>query len=111
MKKFILTILFSIYLSFNIIGLTPALTNPKTYKQGIYSLSDFNISKNNTYSIRNSSKTNDIRVLIFDENYLLLQNVSLPKNTLDIDTTLPLNPEYSLVVIGNGELTITPKQS
>lgn len=110
MKKF--TILFLIFLCLfsNIIGLKPAFSVFPTFKQGIYNLSDFKISAGNIYTVSNISKTNSVRVIIFNKNYIPIQDVKLEPNSLNIDT-VPMTSEYILVVTGNGEVTITPKSS
>lgn len=108
MKKF--TILFLIFLCLfsNIIGLKPAFSVSNTFKQGIYNLSDFKISSGNIYIVSNISKTNSVRVIIFNKNYIPIQDVKLDPNSLNIDT-VPMMPEYILVVTGGGEVTIIPK--
>jgi hypothetical protein len=49
-------------------------------------------------------------VLIFDKDYIPIQNIRLAPYSLNIDT-IPMMPEYLFVVTGNGEVTITPKPS
>jgi hypothetical protein len=108
MKKF--TIIFFIFLclSFNIIELKSAFSLPITFKQGIYSLSDFEISSGNIYNVSNISKNNSVRLFIFNKNYIPIQDVKLDPYSSNIDT-VPMTSEYLLVVIGGGEVTITPK--
>ncbi|MEQ8156041.1 MAG: hypothetical protein ABRQ25_14320 [Clostridiaceae bacterium] len=108
MKKFTVLFLIFLCLSFNIIGLKPAFAVSATFKQGIYKLSDFNISPGNIYNVSNVSKTNSVRMFVFDKDYIPIQDVKLNPNSLNIDT-VPMTPEYILVVIGGGEVTITPK--
>lgn len=108
MKKFTILFLIFLCLSFNIIRLKPAFSISDTFKQGIYNLSDFNISSGNIYSVRNISKTNSVRVFIFDENYIPIQDIKLNPDSLNIDT-VPMTSEYIFVVTGEGQVTITPK--
>lgn len=108
MKKF--TILFLIFLCLfsNIIGLKPVFSVSTTFKQGIYNLSDFEIASGNIYTVSNISKTNSVRVMIFNKNYIPIQDVKLEPNSLNVDT-IPMTSEYIFVVTGGGEVTITPK--
>ena len=108
MKKFTSLFLIFLCLSFNIIGLKPAFSVATTFKQGIYKLSDFNISSGNIYNVSNISKTNSVRVFIFDKDYIPIQDIKLDPYSLNIDT-LPMTNEYILAVTGGGEVTITPK--
>lgn len=109
MKKFSILFLVFLCLSFNIIGLNQAFAAPKTYKQGIYELTNFNFSADDTYVISNIAKTDSTQVIIFDKNYIPLQTIKLDENTLNLDATIPMKSEYLMVVIGKGEVTITTK--
>ena len=77
MKK--ITILFLIFLclSFNIIGLAPPALFSDTFKEGVYTSADFNVSPSNIYSITNISETSNMHVFIFNENELTVQNERL----------------------------------
>lgn len=108
MKKFTILFLIFLCLSFNIIGLKPAFSVSATFKQGIYKLSDFGISSGNIYNVSNISKNNSVRVYVFDKDYIPIQDIKLNPYSLNIDT-VPMTSEYLLVVIGDGEVTITPK--
>ena len=108
MKKFTILFLIFLCLTFNIIGFKSAFAVSPTFKQGIYKLSDFNISPGNIYNVSNISKTNSVQVFIFDKDYIPIQNIKLDPYSLNVDT-VPMTPEYILVVIGGGEVTITPK--
>lgn len=110
MKKFTTLFLIFICLYLNTIGVKAVFAIDSTFKQGIYKLSDFNISPNNIYTVSNISKTDSVYVLIFDKDYIPIQNIRLAPYSLNIDT-IPMMPEYLFVVTGNGEVTITPKPS
>jgi len=110
MKKFTTLFLIFLFLSLNTIGLKSAFAVSETFKEGIYKLSDFNVSPNNIYTVSNISKTSSVHVFIFDKDYTPVQNIKLAPYSLNIDT-VPMMPEYLLVVTGNGEVTITPKPS
>lgn len=103
MKK-ITTLLILICLLFNLFIITPvlAVTN---FKEGIYQLSNFNISSDNLYSIQNISSSDSVYVLLLDENQRTLQALRLSPNSGEY-TLLPLKPSYRIVIIGNGEVVI-----
>lgn len=103
MRKFT-TLLILIFLSFNILIVTPAfaVTN---FKEGIYKLSDFNISEGNLYSIQNISSNNSVYVLLFDENQRTLQAIRLGPQS-EKYKLLPLKPDYRILIVGNGEVVI-----
>ncbi len=108
MKKFIA--LFSIFLclSFNIIELKPTFAVATTFKEGIYTLADFNGSPDNAYTIKNVSKTNGVSVFIYNKDYANMQIIKLEPDSKKIDT-IPMQTDYMLIVVGYGEITITPK--
>lgn len=108
MKKYTILFLLFLFLSSNLIGMHPALAVAHTFKQGIYKLSDFNISPGNIYTVSNISKTDAVQVFIFDKDYIPIQNIKLIPYSLNIDT-VPMTLDYLFVVTGKGEVTITPK--
>lgn len=104
MKKLtILLILIS--LLFNIITITSAFATAN-FKEGIYQVSDLNISQSNTYTIQNISTNNTIFMIIFDENQHELQSIHLSPNSIKFNL-IPLLPNYRIVIVGNGEVAIT----
>ncbi|ERK31508.1 hypothetical protein [Clostridium intestinale] len=109
MKKLIVLFLIFLCLFFNTNPSRTAFAVEASYKEGIYELADFNISEGNIYSVNNISKTEPVLVLIFDKDYTPIQQIKLEPYSLNIDT-IPMKPEYLLVVTGKGEVTITPKQ-
>ncbi|WP_077858070.1 hypothetical protein [Clostridium sp. BL-8] len=103
MKKFIIFVIllslsFNIFLSISAFAVT-------TFKEGIYKLSDFNISPNNRYTIQNISPSQSVYILLFDENQLQIQSIRLKPNS-ESYSLLPLQPNYRIIVIGNGEVII-----
>ena len=105
MKKFTVSFLLFLCLSFNMISVTPvaATTN---FKEGIYKLENFSFSPNNLYSVQNATTTDTSLVLIFDENQLVIQTVALKPNSPKI-ALLPLEPNYKLVIMGKGEVIVS----
>ena len=107
MRKFTILFLVFLCLTFNIVGLRTAFAGNKTFKEGIYKISDLNILPDKPCRIQNISKTKGVRVFIFDEEYTTMQNIKLEPNSPQTDL-VPMKPNYKLVVAGKGEITITP---
>ncbi|WP_297426087.1 hypothetical protein [Clostridium sp.] len=104
MKK-LTVLLILISLLFNVITITSAfaVTN---FKEGIYQLSNFNISQSTNYVIQNISTNNNVFMIIFDENQHELQSIHLSPKSIKYNL-IPLMPNYRIVIVGNGEVTIT----
>ena len=105
MKKYAILFLVFLCLLFNTINVLPvsAATN---FKEGIYKLEDFNFSPNNLYSVQNATNSDTSLVLLFDDNQLIIQTVVLKPNSPKI-ALLPLAPNYRLIIIGNGQVTVS----
>ena len=108
MKKFTIFLLIFLCLSFNIIGLTPVAAVSDTFKEGIYTQADLKVSPDNVYYITNISKNTNMHVFIFNQNELTIQNEQLLPGSPTKDT-VPILPGYTIVVVGNGHVTIVPK--
>lgn len=108
MKK--CTVLFLIFLviSFNVIGLKTAFATANTFKEGIYTINDIKPSKNGSYTVKNISKNNNIRILVFDEDYAIIQSTKIESNSEKTDM-VPILPNYIIAVAGDGDLEIEPK--
>ena len=111
MKKFIVLFLISLCLSVNFWEVTTFAVIPtNVLKEGIYTLSDFNISPDNLYDITNVSSTEDAYILIFDENYVIMQSLRLSPSIKSFNL-VPLKPTNKLVILGKTEVFIAPRQS
>ena len=109
MKKFIVLFVIFLCLSFNFLGVTTfAILSTNVLKEGIYTLSDFNISPDNLYDITNVSSTEDAYILIFDENYVIMQSLRLSPNIKSFNL-VPLQPNNKLVILGKTEVYIAPR--
>lgn len=104
MKKLTITSLILICLFLNVFNPISAFA-VTTFKEGIYKLSDFNVSSDIYYTIQNISSDSNVYVLIFDENQRQLQALRLLPNSQNY-TVIKLEPKYRLVIIGNGEVLI-----
>ncbi|SFC99049.1 hypothetical protein [Clostridium uliginosum] len=119
MKKFAILSLFFICLSLNILKITPAaqtnslniskatsVVGTNVFKEGVYKVSDFNLSQNNLYNVQNVSSKSSIYMLIFDENQIGLQYLRLNPNSEKYNL-VPLKPNYRIVILGEGEAFIS----
>lgn len=108
MKKYTALFLIFLVISFNIIGLKTTFATANAFKEGIYTINDLKPSKDGIYTVKNISKNNNIRLLVFDENYAIIQSTKIEANSEDTDI-VPIQPNYIIVVAGDGELEIEPK--
>lgn len=104
MKKHIAIILLLLFFSFNLLTLIPAFATT-AFKEGIYKLSDFNITPNNRYTIQNISTDNSVYIALFDENQRQIQSMHLPPKSSNY-SLIPLEPNFRIAIIGKGEVII-----
>lgn len=104
MKKLI-TLFFIFLLTFNLFTTFPSaqVTN---IKEGLYKASDLNLSTNNTYSIQNLSPKGSAYVLIFNEDNVVQQSLRLEPGSSKYNLS-PLQPDYRIVIVGNGDISIS----
>ena len=110
MKKFTISFLIFLCLSFNIIGLIPSFAIGNIYKQGIYKPSDFNFSGNSGYAISNTSSNQLMYLIILDEDLFVIEAIRLQPNSGKFDL-IPMAPDYKILIIGKGDLYFSPKKS
>jgi hypothetical protein len=104
MKNFSIMLLILICLFLNVFKAVPTFA-ATSFNEGIYQLSDLNISQGNSYSIKNTSPNNSVYMILFDENQHELQSIHLsPLSTNYL--LIPLQPNYRIVIDGDGEVTI-----
>ena len=108
MKKIIILLLIFLCLLINSIGSNSVFAATAILKQGIYTPADFGTSSNNIYTIKNISNTHGVSIFIYSENFVNMQSIKLEANSNEIDT-IPIQPTYNLIVVGDGEITINPK--
>mgnify|MGYP001214745497 CR=1 FL=1 len=104
MRKFTISLLILLCLSFNIITLMP-LAAGNVFKEGFYKASEFNISPTSNYTIQNISSTDSAYVLVFDNNKSLYQSVRLEPNSPKYGL-LSIEPDFRIVIVGKGEIFI-----
>jgi hypothetical protein len=104
MKKLTTLLIFTV-LTFSIITTVPK-SQVLSFKEGIYELSDFNISQSENYTIQNISPSDTIYMIIFDENQHELQSIHLSPKSINF-RLIPLQSNYRIVLVGNGEAVIS----
>lgn len=104
MKKFISMFLISLSLSFCIFTKSASAVN--IFDEGVYQISDFNLSPKNKYIVQNISETDNIYLQVFDKNQIIIQSMRLSPNS-DKFNLVALLPEYRIVIIGNGNVYIS----
>lgn len=108
MKKVAILILIFLCLIFNVNGLKYACAVDSTFKEGIYTITDLNLSPDTVYTIKNVSKSKAVGVFIYDEDYVNMQFIKLGPDSIKKDT-IPMQANYIFIVVGDGEITIIPK--
>jgi len=106
MKRYTAIFLIFLCLTISITRLIPAFAVGNTFTQGIYKLSDFNISKTGIFTIQNVSETKGMYLYILDENQVVMESIRL-EPTIQKLVTIPINPDYIILIIGEGEIYIT----
>lgn len=109
MKKFIILLLFLLFLSFNIMKTTSlAIANTNILKEGVYKISDLKFltgKPDNLYSVQNVSSTGHTNVFIFNEHPHAVQFIELEPNSSK-HNLVPLKPDYKIIVVGDAEIYI-----
>lgn len=82
------------------------MAQTKVLKKGFYELNDLNLTPNAAHTIQNNSLNEYAFIIIFDSNQIVQQLIRLePKS--EAYHLVPILPEYELIVVGNGEVTIS----
>jgi len=105
MKKIVIVFLLSACLLFNISKMTYAVPS-NVFKEGVYKVSDFNLSPENMYYVQNTSQDKSVFIMVFDGNKLQLQTIRLQPNSRKYNL-LPLEETYRLIIIGEGQVYIS----
>lgn len=106
MKKTLVFFLHFFFFFF-IIFMIPTIANAQVLKKGFYKIIDSNLSPDTTYTIENISFNERIYILIFDANATALQGIRLKPQSQKYNL-VPLQLGYKFVLIGDGDLVISP---
>lgn len=110
-EKICCVFLIFLCLSFDFFGvITFAQPSNNVLKEGVYTISDLQISPDNLYDITNISSTEDAYILIFDEKYVIMQSLRLSPSIKSFNL-VPLQSGNKLVVLGKTEIYINPRQT
>jgi hypothetical protein len=109
MKKLTVIFLVFICILLNTTGIKHTFAATNTFSQGIYKLSDLNPSKNNIYYFSNISSKEKVFFVILDENQDVVHAIRLlPKSERHVSA--PILPDYRIIVLGKGQVYITPTE-
>jgi len=109
MKRFHGLFLICLCVTFIVIGLKPAFAITNTFTEGIYKVSDFIPSKNGIYMFSNVSATDNMYMIIMDENKTIHHSILLLPNS-EKHITVPILPDYRIILIGKGEMYFYPQE-
>lgn len=107
MKKTIVLFFITLFLSFTVF-IVPSQAQNIALKEGLYKVSELNISPEEIYTIQNDSFTDRIQVFVFDENQIIVQSIRLRPQASKYELQT-LQPNYRIGIIGNGEAIISKK--
>lgn len=110
MKRFAVIFLIFFCLTFNVIRLMPIFGVGNIFTQGIYKLSDFNISNTGIFTIENVSQTEGMYLYILDKNQDIMESIRLAPSIQKFDT-VPIKSDYTILIVGKGEVYIIPRST
>lgn len=105
MKKFTISFLFFLCLSFNMLKILPVAA-ATILKEGVYTVTDLNLPLNNTYTIANSSSNNVVYIFVFDSNAVVQQSIRLKPQSIKYNL-IPMESNYKIIIVGKGEVTLS----
>lgn len=105
MKKFLVILLVLLSVSYIPTNAVIQFAEPPL-KEGVYRVNTFTTPLNEINYIENTSKTDDVYFVVFNENDTLIQSIKLPPNSYKHKIS-PLDPSYRIVVIGKGTILLS----
>lgn len=102
-KKFVAKVIL-VCLLLNSFALIPVFA-VTTFKEGVYQLSNLNVTPENRYTIQNISPDNSVYIALFDEDQRQIQSIHLSPKSENY-SLIPLEPSYRIVIVGKGEVII-----
>lgn len=105
MKKYSITFILSLFLSFNTFIISSS-ANTKPLSQGIYTNEELNLSLNKTYNVQNISPNEHVFIIISDTNEIIYESIQLEPLSKKYYFQPPLT-NYLVTVIGKGEVIIS----
>jgi hypothetical protein len=105
LKKVVITFLLFFFFSFGLF-LGPTIASSQTLTKGFYKVKNLQLSPNTSYTVQNPSFNERIYIIIFDSHATPLQGVRLKPQSKKFNI-IPLQPDYKVVLIGDGEVLIS----
>ena len=105
MKKFLVILLVLLSVSYIPTNAVIQFAEPPL-KEGVYRVNTFTTPLNEINYIENTSKTDDVYFVVFNENDTLVQSIQLPPNSSKHKIS-PLDPSYRTVIIGKGTILLS----
>lgn len=84
----------------------PATASQQTLTKGFYTVRNLNLSPGTSYTVHNPSFNERIYVIIFDSHATPLQGIRLKPQSKKFNL-IPLQPDYKIVLIGEGGAVIS----
>lgn len=111
MKRFTVIFLIFLCLSFSVIRSIPAFAAGNIFTEGIYKLSDFNVSDTATaiLTIENISKTEGMYLYVLDANQVVMESLRLVPSIQKLDV-VPIKPDYVILIVGKGQVYFSQKK-
>ncbi|MFL0165625.1 hypothetical protein [Candidatus Clostridium helianthi] len=107
MKKSIFIFSIFLFLSFNINTTTilAQVDQPKTFKEGFYSIRDLGLLENVSYTVQNTSEYRGF-IVVFDSEQKIQQAISLDPHSQKFPLK-PISNADRVVILGQGMLTFS----
>lgn len=101
MKKFIVLILISLFINFNIVRADPQLST-NIFKEGIYDVNSINRSLGTITTVQNISKDKNLYLIVLDDNQAVIQTIKMTPNSAKYRLN-DLEPNFKMILIGDGD--------
>lgn len=101
MKKFIVLILISLFINFNIVRADPQLST-NIFKEGIYDVSSIKSSLGNITTVQNISKDKNLYLIILDDKQAVIHTIKMTPNSAKYKLS-DLEPSFKMILIGDGD--------
>lgn len=101
MKKFIVLILISLFVNFNIVKAAPPLST-NIFKEGIYDVNSINSALGTITTVQNISKDKNLYLIILDDKQAVIQTIKMTPNSVKYRLN-DLEPGFKMILIGDGD--------
>ena len=105
MKKFITIFSIFLFLSFSMNTTITLAQPPQDFSEGFYDVGTLKLVPNVSYNVRNISASR-VLMIIVDSNEVIQQVLRFEPNSKQY-VMIPLQFEYKIIIIGNGQLSFS----